>query len=305
MSNLSQRVLTAVALIAVLLLLLFKASHTVFALCAYGFGLLAVWELWRLVQANQKAALWVMGLTYSAVAVQLWVWMGVGGTGVQPVPVATGLLCVGLLHVVVTVFVLRFKPSLKNGLTGIYGAVLLACVMVSMVQLQSYSAWVLITAMMVVWAADIGGYFFGKALGGKIIKRGLAPTISPKKSWEGAVGGVLLAVLITVLMAYYAAHVPHSEFAVWVLPNGLLAQFERDIRFFNPMIHPTLFLITAVIAVYSVTGDLVESLLKRQAGTKDSSQLLPGHGGILDRIDALIPALPLCAAWAYAVGYRA
>jgi phosphatidate cytidylyltransferase len=294
MNNLALRVVTAVVLIAALLLLLFKAGSTIFAAALYVFGLLAVWELWRLVQPNNKSALWVMGLVYSGVAVQLWV--------LPSIPV---LLGVGMLHVVVTVCVLRFKPALQTILTGLYGAVLLACVMVSMTVLQSFGAWVLITAMVVVWAADVGGYFFGKGLGGKFFKHGLAPQISPKKSWEGAIGGVLLAVLVTACTAYYAAHVPRSGFSTWVLPNWLLAKFELDITFFNPVLHPILFSIIVIIAAYSVTGDLLESLLKRQAGVKDSSQLLPGHGGILDRIDALIPVLPLCAACAYFVGYRA
>jgi phosphatidate cytidylyltransferase len=294
MNNLGQRVITAVVLIIVLLLMLFKASSHTFAAALYVFGLLAVWELWRLVQPNNKTnktALWVMGLIYSGVVVQLWVSQSI-----------LVLLGIGLLHGVVTVCVLRFKPALQNILSGLYGAVLLACVMVSMTVLQSFGAWVLITAMIVVWAADVGGYFFGKGFGGKWFKRGLAPQISPKKSWEGAMGGVLLAVLVTAGCVLSSS--ADSWMQTWVM-RGI--QVSDDLMDNFVTIHfLALFVIpTAFIAAYSVTGDLVESLLKRQAGVKDSSQLLPGHGGILDRIDALIPVLPLCAAWAYFVGHRA
>jgi phosphatidate cytidylyltransferase len=291
MNNLALRLVTAVLLIIVLLLLLFKASSQVFAAALFVFGLLAVWELWRLVQPNNKTALWVMSLVYSGTAVQLWV--------SPSIPVLFG---VGLLHAVVTVCVLRFKPALQNILTGLYGAVLLACVMVSMTVLQSFGAWVLITAMIVVWAADVGGYFFGKGLGGKWFKRGLAPQISPKKSWEGAIGGVLLAVLVTASCVLSSS--ADSWMQAWVIRGIRVSDYLMDnfvtIHFLALFVIPT-----TVIAAYSVTGDLLESLLKRQAGVKDSSQLLPGHGGILDRIDALIPVLPLCAAWAYFVGYRA
>lgn len=290
MNNLTQRVITAVFLIAALLLLLFKANSHIFAGALYIFGLLAVWELWRLVQPTNKVALWVMGLVYSGVAVQLWMAQSI-----------TVLFGVGLLHLLVTVYVLRYKPALQNLLTGLYGAVLLACVMVSMTVLQSFGAWVLITAMIVVWAADVGGYFFGKGLGGKLIQRSLAPSISPKKSWEGAIGGALLAVLLTITLAINTS--ADSWLQTWVI-QGESVQDAFMVGFFTVLIYPPIIASTAIIAAYSVTGDLVESLLKRQAGVKDSSQLLPGHGGILDRIDALIPVLPLCAAWAYFIGYR-
>jgi phosphatidate cytidylyltransferase len=293
MNNLALRVVTALVLVAALLLLLFKASSHTFAAALYVFGLLAVWELWRLVQPKNTAILWMMGLVYSGTAVQLWMSQSI-----------VVLLGVGLLHLLVTAYVLRFKPTLQHALTGLYGAVLLACVMVSMTVLQSFGAWVLITAMIVVWAADIGGYFFGKGLGGKWIGRGLAPQISPKKSWEGAMGGAVLAVFITIFCVY-ALSSAASSFQVWVGPGLNLANqnYLNELSWthmFLWKVLPTLF-----VAAYSVTGDLLESLLKRQAGVKDSSQLLPGHGGILDRIDALIPVLPLCAAWAYYVGYRA
>ena len=291
MNNLTQRVITAVVLIAALLLLLFKASSTTFAVAVYVFGLFAVWELWRLVQPTNKVAFWVLGSVYSGVAVQLWMTQSI-----------TVLLGVGLLHVLVTVYVLRYKPALQNLLTGLYGAVLLACVMVSMTVLQSFGAWVLITAMIVVWAADVGGYFFGKGLGGKVIQRGLAPSISPKKSWEGAIGGVFLAVLLTTTLAINTSS--GSWVQTWVM-QGVRVQDGFTHGFFTVFIYLPIIASTAIIAAYSITGDLVESLFKRQAGVKDSSQLLPGHGGILDRIDALIPVLPLCAAWAYCVGYRA
>jgi phosphatidate cytidylyltransferase len=289
--NLAQRVATALVLIAVLLLLIFKASSQVFAGALFVFGALAVWELWRLVQPNSKLAAWVMMLVYAGVAVHLWLLQSIAA-----------LLAIGVLHAAVTVYVLRIKPKLQHLLTGVYGAVLLACVMVSITVLQSFGAWVLITAFVVVWAADVGGYFFGKGLGGKFITRRLAPQISPKKSWEGAIGGAFLAVLVTVLCVLSSS--AQSWMQVWVISGIRVGDYLMDNTVLRLlMVHPIV-PITVLIAAYSVTGDLLESILKRQAGVKDSSQLLPGHGGILDRIDALIPVLPLCAAWAYFVGYR-
>jgi phosphatidate cytidylyltransferase len=292
MNNLAQRVVTAVVLIAVLLVLLFKVSSTVFAGAVLVFGALAVWELWRLVQKDNLPALFIMLLVYAGCALQFWAaqWVFV-------------LWVLGSLHLGVTVWVLWKKPNLANLGAGVYGAVLLACVMYAITVLQGLGAWVLITAMLVVWAADVGGYFFGKALGGKLIKNGLAPSISPKKSWEGAIGGVVLAVGITFACVLFSS--ADSWMQTWLIRGVLVSDFLMD-NFATRLLFAKwqIWLLVTLIAAYSVTGDLVESLLKRQAGVKDSSQLLPGHGGILDRIDALIPVLPLCAAWAALIGYR-
>jgi phosphatidate cytidylyltransferase len=128
--------------------------------------------------------------------------------------------------------------------------------------------------MALVWVADIGAYFFGKAFG----KNKLAPIISPGKSWEGALGGwvaVMAAGVLCVSVNGLHDTVPTQIYAKlgWL---GLLA-------------------VLTLICAASVVGDLFESLLKRRAQIKDSSNLLPGHGGVFDRIDALIPVLPLIA----------
>jgi phosphatidate cytidylyltransferase len=129
-----------------------------------------------------------------------------------------------------------------------------------------------------VWIADIGAYFSGKAFG----KRKLAPTISPGKSWEGAIGGgvaVLVIASISILVATDTSWLQDS-FAV-----RLQARFGWGV---------TLLALLVIVAA-SIIGDLFESQLKRRAAIKDSSNLLPGHGGVLDRVDALIPVLPLAA----------
>jgi phosphatidate cytidylyltransferase len=123
----------------------------------------------------------------------------------------------------------------------------------------------LLLALMVVWAADTGAYFAGRRFG----KRKLAPVISPNKTVEGMAGGVLAGVLVAVLLA--------------PLAGATVAQL------------PLVALVALLAAVFSVFGDLFESLLKRQAGVKDSGALLPGHGGILDRIDGVLAALPVFA----------
>lgn len=118
-------------------------------------------------------------------------------------------------------------------------------------------------ALLIVWAADSGAYFVGVRFG----KHKLAPRISPGKSWEGFFGGLLTSLLLATL----------------ALPVLGLSWSSL----------PTLLLLTAVTSLVSVVGDLFESLLKRHAGAKDSSDLIPGHGGMLDRVDSLLAALPV------------
>lgn len=128
-------------------------------------------------------------------------------------------------------------------------------------------AWLLFV-LLLVWCADIGAYFAGRAWG----RRKLAPRVSPGKSWEGVMGGMAATALLAVI------------FALWQ-GLGIGELF-------------TLLLVTLMVTLASVLGDLLESMLKRYRGIKDSSQLLPGHGGVLDRIDSLTAALPLFALFA-------
>ena len=123
--------------------------------------------------------------------------------------------------------------------------------------------------MAVVWVADIGAYFAGRAIG----KRKLAPSISPGKTWEGVAGG-LIAVLVLAAVA--------TQF-----PQTFQAQLLLRYGWFKWV------LLLSLMVFASVVGDLFESMLKRRADVKDSSALLPGHGGVLDRIDALVPTMPL------------
>lgn len=116
-------------------------------------------------------------------------------------------------------------------------------------------------AMAIIIFADIGGYIVGKSLG----RHKLAPTISPGKTWEGLLGGMALQVLLVVGMVFFFEEVNWLNLCILVFP----------------------------VAFASVIGDLFESMLKRHRGVKDSSNLLPGHGGFLDRLDGVMPALPL------------
>jgi phosphatidate cytidylyltransferase len=142
--------------------------------------------------------------------------------------------------------------------------------------LFSFSPLYLLSVMAIVWVADIGAYFSGKAFG----KHKLAPSISPGKSWEGAVGGGIAVLVLATLTVVYGGDAFADTFAVRV---------QRGYGW------PALLAILVLMVAASVVGDLFESQLKRRAGMKDSSNLLPGHGGVLDRIDALVPVLPLAA----------
>ena len=133
----------------------------------------------------------------------------------------------------------------------------------------------IIAVMVLVWGADIGAYFSGKNFG----KRKLAPKVSPGKSWEGLYGGLAASLLITLSVGLQQG---------WSAVGLLLALAGA-----------------AVVVLISVVGDLTESMFKRQSGIKDSSNLLPGHGGVLDRIDSLTAAIPLFAALLWLAGWGA
>lgn len=265
---LKTRVLTALVLLAILLPVLYSANFYAFSALALAFFAAAMWECQRLFK---KPAPIVMAV--------LW----------------TGLLAYCLFHLkdfsylllfaLSTAFwVLRLVPTLARGLpeahnfssgilSALYGISIFACFVAIAVFFQQ-SPMYLFSVMAIVWIADIAAYFSGKAFG----KRKLAPTISPGKSWEGAIGGWICVLVLAAATSFVPA-----------LQDTFTAQLLGRKGWF--IFAGAMTLITAA----SVVGDLFESSLKRRVGMKDSSNLLPGHGGILDRIDALIPVLPLAA----------
>jgi phosphatidate cytidylyltransferase len=146
------------------------------------------------------------------------------------------------------------------------GLVVILPAWLALVQLRQAGTLSIIAVMSVVWLADVAAYFSGRALG----RHKLAPSISPGKTWEGAIGGGLAVIIYGFILSPW-------------LPASISGN------------HGLLFFALALLTVISVIGDLFESLLKRQAGLKDSSNILPGHGGVLDRIDSLTSTLPLVA----------
>jgi phosphatidate cytidylyltransferase len=182
--------------------------------------------------------------------------------------------------VVVPLWLARgWKPA-QPWLVGLAGWLVLLPTWVAFLLVRDGSPWLLITLMVIVFAADIGAYFAGRAFG----KTKLAPSVSPNKTWEGVVGGLVL--VMAYFLAWFTA-LKYSGQAAWSAP---LLAFDGWL--------PLVFL---ALAGVSVLGDLYESWMKRSVGVKDSGTLLPGHGGVLDRIDALTAALPVAGFLMYVV----
>lgn len=260
------RVLTALVLLPALLATLFWAPAGVFAAVFGAVGVLAAWE-WAALLKGGAAPAFRFGL---AAAVGLLFFALV----VLPVPGAGIAALLGLASVywLVVPWVLKGYPARLDALRGrAPGAAQLVLVvlatLVAAVHLraQADGALKLLFILFLVFAADIGAYLAGRNLG----RRKLAPVISPGKTVEGALGGVVLALL-------------------WALVGGVWAFGLHEARTLAAFL-----LLCAVVAVFSVVGDLLESAFKRLAQVKDSGTLLPGHGGVLDRVDSVLAALPL------------
>lgn len=275
---LKQRVITAIVLLLILLPALFYPSPVPFGVIALLLIAAAAWE-WARLNAFGPTASLASGLLCGLVCAASW-WLGM----LEPVPSQAVLWIVaGAAWVLVGAWVLHRGVSawsaVPRSVRLLAGLLALWLAWLAVVQARVIGVNFLLSILVLVWAADIFAYFSGRAFGGRFSRSKLAPAISPGKSWEGVWGG-MAGVLGLALLWRWAD-------AAWVAPvPSLYTHLGRQ--------GVGLWLIALVfMAAMSVVGDLFESLVKRSAGVKDSSALLPGHGGVLDRIDALLPTLPL------------
>ncbi|MDZ4252984.1 MAG: phosphatidate cytidylyltransferase [Sulfuritalea sp.] len=264
---LKTRVVTALLLVAGLALILFALPPLAAVLAFAAIAALAAWEWGGLMRQDSPAR-----VMYAFVLL-LFCWQ-LTVAAPQLVPVLLGVAAVFWILVVPLWFRFKWRLAGNDFFGYLIGALVILPTWAAMVALHAVDTWLLLAAMALVWVADISAYFAGRRFG----RHKLAPTISPGKTWEG-VAGAVVGVLI-----YGAAVLGYSPLA------GSL-----------PLAWPLLALLLMLLTAASVIGDLFESLLKRQAGIKDSSNLLPGHGGVLDRIDALTSTLPLAALILYLV----
>ncbi|MFP6559277.1 phosphatidate cytidylyltransferase [Paraburkholderia sp. B3] len=262
---LKTRVITAIVLLAVFLPVTLFAPVAAFGALIGVVVVFGAWEWARLLKAGTAGSIVYAVIAAFAVA---------ASTRLDaPRPL---FQAAGVFWIVVGPYVLLRKPVLAAGAWRVFllaaGLVTFAACWHALVAARAAGVAFVLSLLLVVWLADIGAYFAGKAFG----RHKLASAISPGKTWEGAVGGWAAVMVVSAAAIALHAFEPTLYSAL-----ALEAGTGR-----------ALFMLTVLVA-FSVVGDLFESMLKRQAGVKDSSGLLPGHGGVLDRIDALLPVLPL------------
>ena len=253
------RVITAVLLLLVLLPALFWLPPQLWEGVVFLALMVAAWEWARLARLSSTGiAAYVLLSAVLALGLHFWV--------VHAPRIAYGVSFLFWLVLVPLMFKTGFRP--QRSAAALTGWCVLLPFAWALIDLRELGPWLLISVMAMVWVADTAAYFAGRAFG----NRKLAPTISPGKTWAG-VGGAFAAVFL-----YLAVNL--------LLGNPLLT---------GPYAWPAALLAGVLLTSVSILGDLFESAMKRAAGVKDSSNLLPGHGGVLDRVDALTAALPVAA----------
>ena len=267
------RVLTALAILPVVLAMLFFASPPWWALFMLAIALVACWEWSRMcgfTRGGQAAYLAASG----AVGAFLWLLYLRVVPGNFAAAALTAFIIAAAFWLVGAPYWLanRLRPSAS--MCAVAGWIVAWPAWLAFVVLRDTSPWLLLALAALVWAADIAAYFAGKRFG----RHKLAPALSPGKTWEGVAGALLGVAVYGVVLCEVAHH--------WETPiTGL----------FEPAWGVPAILAMLLLVAVSVVGDLFESWMKRGAGLKDSSSLLPGHGGVLDRIDALTSTLPVAA----------
>ncbi|MEO7742798.1 MAG: phosphatidate cytidylyltransferase [Usitatibacter sp.] len=267
------RVITAVAMMPVVLGMLFLAGKELWSLFALAIVLLACWEWSRL-----------SGLSHGAQSAYLAASGAIGGyvwlLYLQRVPGDFGAAAMTAFIIAAAFWIFaapswlaaKLRPSAS--ICAVAGWIVAWPTWFALVALRDASPWLLLALAALVWVADISAYFAGKRFG----KRKLAPAVSPGKTWEGVAGALVGVAIYGAILCWAAARWDDALTPLFAFANGV----------------PAIVAMLGLTAV-SIIGDLFESWMKRGAGMKDSSNLLPGHGGILDRVDALTSSLPVAA----------
>jgi phosphatidate cytidylyltransferase len=290
-----KRIATAVVLIPIVLLLVLRAPVPVVAAVTAVVALLTVQEFLKLTESYGVSPL--DKPTYGVVV--LFFVLLMFNAGQQKPLLSTDIFGVAAAFsaAIATFVFLTIAMRRDNLATGYpaaaasaFGFAYIALPLAMLVQLRQQwaGAFLILYLLLVVWSGDIFAYFVGKAIGRHL----MAPHISPKKTWEGAIASLIASMAIGGSLFYYSSQVS-TTFLQW----GLIQRRDGMFGLEKPALVPIL-LLTAILNIAAQLGDLVESLIKRGAGVKDSGAILPGHGGMLDRIDALLFAAPVLWVWA-------
>jgi phosphatidate cytidylyltransferase len=293
--QLLKRILTAILLIPIVLALVLRAPVPVLALVAALVALLAIQELLKLSEAYKVRPLqWPTYIFTGSFFLFLAVNPGhdtpllstavfAGSVAFAAALAPFVFLGIGMRRVDLST---AFPAAMTSSLAFAYVALPLGFLV--QIREQMSGAFLLLYLLLLVWAGDIFAYFVGRSLGRHL----MSPRISPRKTWEGTLASLIASLVVGILLTKYALPISTA-----LLNAQLIEKKDGLFALEKPPLWPTL-LLSAAINVAAQLGDLVESLIKRGAGVKDSGTLLPGHGGMLDRVDALLFAAPVL--WYYA-----
>jgi phosphatidate cytidylyltransferase len=290
-----KRIATAAVLIPIVLALILRAPVPVLAGVAAIVALLTMHEFLKLTESYGVQPLRLP--TYIFVGIFFLLLAFNVGNEKPLLSTAIFVYCLGFAAAIAPFLALTIamrRTDLRSGYPAAAAAVFaftyIALPMGMLVQLRQQwaGAFYLLYLLLVVWAGDIFAYFVGKSMGRHL----MSPRISPKKTWEGAAASLAASVGVGWLLFHYALPISST-----LLRIGLIERRDGLFGLEQPSMGPVI-LLTIALNVAAQLGDLVESLIKRGAAVKDSGAILPGHGGMLDRIDALLFAAPVL--WFYA-----
>lgn len=290
--ELVKRVITAVVLIPVVLVLVLRAPVAILALVAGAVALLAVRELLTLAEGYNIHPLRAPTYSYCAlIFVAIAVYPGVTDTlstaGFAYFAVVAAMIA-PFLFLALAMRAKELTSGFAAAMVSSFAVAYIAVPMASLVQLREQwrGAFFLLFLLLLVWAGDIFAYFIGKTFG----RHRMSPRVSPKKTWEGAAASIVASVAVGVAMFNNAPAISSALMRLHLIE-------QKDGIFTTPSSLMSIIVLSIVLNVAAQFGDLVESLIKRGAGMKDSGAILPGHGGMLDRIDALLFPVPML--WCY------
>ncbi len=273
---LRDRILTALVLLPIVLSILFVASEIFFAISIGLILLIGAWEWIRLAGFDSRSLRSIFMIIFSLM---------LAGAYFLSTFYAMGLISVGCLFWIGAIFIVVMYPKNRNHFTSSkiklgFGVLVLVPAYIALLHLRRHEAHLLFISLLlsITCAADVAAYFIGRQFG----TTKLAPNVSPGKSWVGMFGGICVALSIGIISVLVVTPMHHwFSPIVWIVLTGIIM----------------------LTVLSSVLGDLFESLIKREQGVKDSSSLLPGHGGVMDRIDSLTAAAPIFTFTIYVTGW--